>query len=125
MTLLLVLILLSLIATIIALVIGLAVMSQGGELDMQLSNKLMQARVWLQGLTVFCYSSLFLCCNRFPRGGCHIKIIATIDEPAVIDKILVYRLTHSTSTALFPSCFYAPTELLAKPASQLDRLLRR
>ena len=53
MTLLLVLILLSLISTIIALVIGLAVMSQGGELDMQLSNKLMQARVWLQGLTVF------------------------------------------------------------------------
>jgi len=53
MTLLIALILLSLIATIIALVIGLAVMSQGGELDKQLSNKLMQARVWLQGLTVF------------------------------------------------------------------------
>jgi hypothetical protein len=43
-----------------ALVIGLVSMVKGGDFDKKYSNKLMQARVMLQGLALACLALLFL-----------------------------------------------------------------
>jgi len=42
-------------AVLISLVLGLIVMVKGGETDLKYSNKLMQARVWLQGLAILMF----------------------------------------------------------------------
>lgn len=44
--------LLAMLAVVITLALGLIVMSKGGELNKKYGNKLMQARVTLQGLAI-------------------------------------------------------------------------
>jgi hypothetical protein len=47
-----VLMLIAMLAVVASLVIGLVVMTKGGEVNKKYSNKLMQARVTLQGLAI-------------------------------------------------------------------------
>lgn len=42
----------AMVAVVVSLVLGLAVMVKGGEIDRKYSNKLMQARVTLQGIAI-------------------------------------------------------------------------
>lgn len=51
----LILLLLACVAVVLSLVLGVFVMSKGGEASKKYSNKLMQARVMLQGLALILF----------------------------------------------------------------------
>lgn len=50
-----VLLLIAMLAVVVSLVLGLVVMTKGGELKRKYGNKLMQARVMLQGLAIILF----------------------------------------------------------------------
>ncbi|MCB9991693.1 MAG: twin transmembrane helix small protein [Rhodospirillales bacterium] len=51
-----ILIILAMLAVLLSLVMGLAVMAKGGETSKKYSNKLMQARVTLQGIALLLFA---------------------------------------------------------------------
>lgn len=47
-----VLVLIAMALTVLALCTGIVLMAKGGELNQKYGNKLMQARVWMQGIAI-------------------------------------------------------------------------
>ena len=47
-----VLVLIAMVLTVLALGTGIVLMAKGGELNQKYGNKLMQARVWMQGIAI-------------------------------------------------------------------------